>query len=301
MPFIETQDGTDLYVKEWGDGPPVVLIHGWPLSADSWDYQMQALADAGFRAIAYDRRGFGRSDQPGDGYDYDTLADDLADVLEAVDATEDVTLVGFSMGGGEVARFMSRHDGTGVSRVAFISSVVPFLLKADDNPEGVPQSTFDGMTDAMEKDRAAFFGDFFKTFYGEGLLTHPVSPEVLTWSQNTAMMAGLRGTLACAAAFSSTDFRPDLASITVPTLVIHGSSDKTVPIDPTARALAKALPQAQLIEYDGAPHGVLATHQDRVSADLLAFLGHDRSAFFSGVTADNSGVRPDLTTPLAQL
>ena len=301
MPFIETQDGTDLYVKEWGDGPPVVLIHGWPLSADSWDYQMQALADAGFRAIAYDRRGFGRSDQPGDGYDYDTLADDLADVLEAFDATDDVTLVGFSMGGGEVARYMSRHGGAGVSRVALISSVVPFLLQTDDNPDGVPHATFDEMTEAMEADRAAFFGGFFKTFYGEGLLTHPVSPEVLTWSQNTAMMAGLRGTLACAAAFATTDFRPDLASITVPTLVIHGTADKTVPIDPTARALAKALPQAQLIEYDGAPHGVLATHQDRVIADLLGFLGHEQSAEFGAVTADDDGIRPDLTVPLGQL
>lgn len=301
MPFIETQDGTDLYVKEWGDGPPVVLIHGWPLSADSWDYQMQALADAGFRAIAYDRRGFGRSDQPGDGYDYDTLADDLADVLEAVDATEDVTLVGFSMGGGEVARYMSRHDGEGVSRVAFIASVVPFLLQTGDNPDGVPQSIFDGMAEGMEKDRAAFFTGFFKSFYGEGLLSHPVSPEILTWSHNTAMMAGLRGTLACAEAFASTDFRPDLASITVPTLIVHGSADKTVPIDPTARALAAALPNATLIEYDGAPHGVLATHQDRISADLLAFLGHEPSAFFGEATANDNGIRPDLTVPLAQL
>ncbi len=301
MPYIETQDGTELYVKIWGEGPPVVLIHGWPLSADSWDYQMQAIADAGFTAIAYDRRGFGRSEQSGDGYEYDTLADDLADVLEAVDATDDITLVGFSMGGGEVARYMSRHKGAGVSRVALIASVVPFMLQTDDNPDGVPQSVFDGMTDAMETDRAAFFADFFKTFYGDGLLTHPVSKEVRDWSQNTAMQAGLRGTLACAGAFSSTDFRPDLESITVPTLVIHGTADKTVPIDPTARAVAKALPQAQLIEYDGAPHGLLATHQERVIADLLSFLGHEQSAFFSEATADDNGVRPDLITPVAML
>ncbi len=301
MPYIETQDGTELYVKMWGEGPPVILIHGWPLSADSWDYQMQALADAGFTAIAYDRRGFGRSDQPGDGYDYDTLADDLADVMEAVDATDDVTLVGFSMGGGEVARYMSRHDGAGVARVALIASVVPFMLKTDDNPNGVPQSTFDGMTRGMETDRAAFFADFFKTFYGDGLLSHPVSKEVRDWSQNTAMAAGLRGTLACAAAFASTDFRSDLVAITVPTLIIHGTDDKTVPIDATARAAAKALPQARLIEYDGAAHGLLATHQDRVSGDLLAFLGHDRSAEFGSITADEEGVRPDLTAVVGQL
>jgi non-heme chloroperoxidase len=301
MPFIETQDGTDLYVKQWGDGPPVVLIHGWPLSADSWDYQMQALADAGFRAIAYDRRGFGRSDQPGDGYDYDTLSDDLADVLEAADATDDVTLVGFSMGGGEVARYMSRHGGAGVSRVALIASVVPYLLKTDDNPDGVPQSTFDEMTEQMESDRAAFFTSFFKQFYGEGFLIRPVSQEVLDWSRNTAMMAGLRGTLACANAFATTDFRADLPSITVPTLVIHGTSDKNVPIDPTAREVIKALPQAQIIEYDGEPHGILATAQDRVCADLLAFLGQDRSALFGSATADDMGERPDLTTPVGML
>lgn len=301
MPFIETQDGTDLYVKEWGDGPPVVLIHGWPLSADSWDYQMQALADAGFRAIAYDRRGFGRSDQPGDGYDYDTLADDLADVLEAFDATENVTLVGFSMGGGEVARYMSRHAGQGVSRVALIASVVPYMLQTDDNPDGVPQSVFDGMTADMKEDRAAFFSTFFKQFYGEGFLSRPVSQELLEWSRNTAMAAGLRGTLACAEAFATTDFRPDLSSITVPTLILHGTADKTVPIDATARAVAKAVPQAKLIEYDGEPHGILATAQQRVIDDLLGFLGSDRSAAFSATVADESGQRPDLMPPVGSI
>ncbi len=301
MPMIETQDGTELYVKLWGEGPPVVLIHGWPLSADSWDSQMQALADAGFTAIAYDRRGFGRSDQPGDGYDYDTLADDLADVLEACDATDDVTLVGFSMGGGEVARYMSRHDGAGVSRVALIASVVPFLLQTDDNPDGAPQSVFDGMLEGIEKDRAGFFGTFFPAFYGQGVLTHPVSSETIDWSRQVAMMAGLRGTLACVDSFATTDFRPDLASITVPTLVIHGTADKTVPIDPTARAVAKALPNATLIEYDGAAHGLLATHAERINADLLAFLGSDPAARFIGAAADDNGDLPDLTAPVGQL
>lgn len=272
MPYIETRDETEIYVKEWGDGPPVVLIHGWPLSADSWDYQMQALADSGFRAIAYDRRGFGRSDQPSGGYDYDTLADDLADVLESVGATQDVTLVGFSMGGGEVARYMSRHAGAGVIRIALIASVVPYMLQTANNPEGVPQATFDDMAAKMQADRAAFFASFFKQFYGEGLISRPVSQQVIDWSRGVAMSAGLRGTLACAQAFASTDFRPDLAAINVPALILHGTADQTVPIDATARAAARALPHATLIEYEGEAHGLLASAQQRVIDDLLAFL-----------------------------
>lgn len=272
MPMIETRDGTRLYAKTWGSGPPVVLIHGWPLSGDSWDPVSHALADAGFRAIAYDRRGFGRSDQPSGGYDYDTFADDLADVITAMDASQNATLVGFSMGGGEIARYLSRHGGQGVSRVALVSSVVPYLLKTEDNPDGVPQATFDEMTEGMLTDRAKFFTGFFKDFYGVGMLTQPVSDEVLQLSWATAMQAGLRPTLAAAKAFSTTDFRPDLASFTVPTLVIHGSSDKTVPIDPTGRALARAVPHATLLEYDGEPHGVFATQQDRLIRDLLDFV-----------------------------
>ena len=160
MPFIQTRDKTQLFVKEWGTGRPVILMHGWPLSADSWDDQAMAIADAGMRAIAYDRRGFGRSEQPFTGYDYDTLADDLADVIAATKA-EDASIVGFSMGGGEVARYMSRHDGKQVKQAGLISSVVPYMLKTDDNPDGVPQETFDEMTAGMKADRAAFFADFF--------------------------------------------------------------------------------------------------------------------------------------------
>ena len=274
MPMIETDDGTALYLKEWGNGPPVVLIHGWPLSADSWDDQAMALAEHGYRVIAYDRRGFGRSDQPWDGYDYDTLADDLAAVIEACDAANPA-LVGFSMGGGEVARYLTRHgggEGGGVRKVALISSVVPFLLQTPDHPEGAPQSVFDEMTDGIEKDRADFFKGFFKDFYGIGLISHPVSDAHLEWSSQIALQAGLKGTIDCLTAFSSTDFRPDLAAFTMPTLIIHGTDDKTVPIDITARAAAKAIPHAQLIEYDGAAHGLLASHKDSVTADLIAFL-----------------------------
>jgi len=273
MNRIEARDGTQLYVKTVGTGRPVVLIHGWPLSADSWDPQMIALAEAGYRAIAYDRRGFGRSDQPPTGYDYDTFADDLADVMQAAGAAENVALVGFSMGGGEVARYMSRHDGKGVSQAALVSSVVPYLLKADDNPDGVPQSVFDGMTQGMRKDFRQFFKDFFKTFYGVGMLSHPVSDAELEWAWMTSQMAGQYPVLQAAKAFSTTDFRPDLTSLTVPTLVIHGTGDQIVPIDLTSRVVAKQVPSARLIEYDGEPHAVFATQKDRLTQDLLEFLG----------------------------
>ncbi|WP_294325283.1 alpha/beta hydrolase [uncultured Sphingomonas sp.] len=273
MPYVKTRDGTSLFVKDWGQGRPVVLIHGWPLSADSWDPQAMALADAGYRVIAYDRRGFGRSDQPWSGYDYDTLSDDLADVLKETGVTDDIALIGFSMGGGEVARYMSRHGGKGVTRAGFIGSVVPYMLQTDDNPDGVPQDQLQEIADNIKADRPKFFRSFFDQFYGVGFITSPVSEEVLDLSWNTAMLAGLKPTLACAESFGTTDFRPDLPSITVPTLVIHGTSDQTVPIDATGRALAKALPQATLIEYDGAPHGLFATESDRLTEDLLSFLG----------------------------
>lgn len=272
MRMIQTRDGTELYVKVWGDGRPVVLIHGWPLSSDSWDPISHALANAGFKAIAYDRRGFGRSEQPSGGYDYDTFADDLADVMEATGATADAALVGFSMGGGEVARYLTRHGRAAVNQVVLIGSVVPYLPKDESNPDGVPQEVFEQMTEGLVQDRAHFFTHFFKDFYGVGWIDRPVSPEVLHQSWQTAMQAGLRPTLAAARAFAGTDFRPDLASFTVPTLVIHGTADKTVPIDPTAREVARKVPQAQLVEYVGEAHGLFATQQERLKEDLLAFL-----------------------------
>ena len=280
MHMIETRDGTHLYAKVWGEGRPVVLIHGWPLSADSWDPVSHALADAGFKAIAYDRRGFGRSQQPSGGYDYDTFADDLADVMAARGADADVALVGFSMGGGEVVRYMARHGGKGVSQAALIGAVTPRMLRDETNPDGVPQETFDDMANAMLEDRAHFLRGFLKDFYGVGLLAKPVSEEVLQSSWNTAMQAGLRPTLLAAQAFASTDFRPDLPHMTVPTLVIHGTADKTVPIEATGREMARRLANAVLIEYDGEPHGLFATQTRRLIGDLLTFL--------TGATADYS-------------
>jgi non-heme chloroperoxidase len=271
MTYVTATDNTKLYVKDWGTGRPVILMHGWPLSADSWDDQAMALADAGYRAIAYDRRGFGRSEQPWSGYDYDTLADDLANVIEQTGA-KDATIVGFSMGGGEVARYMSRHGGKGVVKAALISSVVPFMLKTGDNPEGVDQSVFDDMTQGMKDDRAKFFAGFFKDFFGVSLVSHPVSAEMIEWARSVSMQAGLKPTLACAKAFATTDFRPNLAAFKVPTLIIHGTDDKTVPIDGSGRAAAKGIANSTLIEYDGAPHGLFATHKERFTKDLLAFV-----------------------------
>ena len=274
MPYLTTPDKTEIYFKDWGQGRPVILLHGWPLSSDSWDDQAMAIADAGYRAIAYDRRGFGRSSQPWSGYDYDTLADDLACVIEQT-GSKDATLVGFSMGGGEVARYMSRHQGKSVIKAALVSSVVPFMLRTPDNPKGSDRSVFDGMTKGIEEDRAKFFGGFFKDFFGVNMISHPTSAEQLEWARSVSMQASLKATLACAAAFATTDFRPDLPAFNVPTLVIHGTEDKTVPIDASGRAAAKGIAQSSLLEYEGAPHGLFATEKRRLTGDLLKFLGDE--------------------------
>ena len=296
MPMITTRDGTELYTKVWGEGRPVVLIHGWPLSSDSWDPVSHALAENGFKAIAYDRRGFGRSGQPSSGYDYDSFADDLADVMAATGANDDAALVGFSMGGGEIARYLSRHGGRGVTQAALISSVVPCMLQSESNPDGVPQASFDEMTEGMLADRAHFFTGFFKDFYGVGWIDKPVSDEVLRASWATAMQAGLRPTLAAARAFASTDFRPDLASFTLPTLVIHGTADKTVPIEATAREVGRRVPHAQLVEYSGEAHGVFATQTARLTQDLLAFLEgrplENRQEVIDAMTAQAMAIQP---------
>lgn len=272
MHYVTTADKTKLYVKDWGSGRPVILLHGWPLSSDSWDDQAMALAEAGHRAISYDRRGFGRSSQPWTGYDYDTLADDLAAVIEQTGA-QDALLVGFSMGGGEVARYMSRHGGKSVAQTALVSSVVPYMLQTSDNPDGTEQATFDKMAQGINEDRAKFFGAFFKDFFGVGMVSHPVSDELLQWARSISMKASLKATLACAKAFATTDFRPDLAAFKVPTLIIHGTDDKTVPIDAASRAAAKGITQSTLVEYEGAPHGLFATEKKRLTKDLLDFLG----------------------------
>jgi non-heme chloroperoxidase len=288
MTYVATNDAdTKLYVKQWGprDGKPVVLIHGWPLNADSWDDVALMLAEAGFRTIAYDRRGFGRSDQPWGGYDYDTLAEDLDCVIDHCARGRQVALVGFSMGGGEVARYLSKFGSRKVGLAALVASVVPLLARRDDHPDGVAQDQLDGMRADLIDDRFAFLQSFAKQFYGVGFLSKPVSQGVLDATFAMAVMAGSRPTLACMEAFATTDFRADCRAFDVPTLIIHGTSDETVPIDATARAAARAIAQAQLIEYHGAPHGLAVTHKERLARDLIDFLtngsvAEDRQAMF---------------------
>lgn len=271
MPYVTTRDGTSIRYKELGEGRPVILVHGWPLSGDSWDPVMMQLADNGMRAIAYDRRGFGRSDHAPTGYDYDTFADDLADLIGHLGLSENIGLAGFSMGGGEIARYMSRHGGAGVTAAALVSSVVPYMLKTDDNPHGVPDETFKQMTAGMKADFRHFFVDFFKDFYGVGGPGTQVSQEERDWAWATTMKCAQYAAIQSAGAFAYTDFRPDLPHFKVPTLVIHGTEDKTVPIDATGREAAKGIADAQLIEYDNEPHAVFATVTDRLSSDLVTF------------------------------
>lgn len=273
MPYATARDGTRIYYKDWGQGRPVVLCHGWPLSSDTFDDAALSLAEKGYRAIAHDRRGFGRSDQPWGGYDYDTFAEDVAAVLEDAGIGQPVAIAGFSMGGGEVARFLSRQRSHQVSHAVLIGSVVPYLLKSDDHPEGAPKEVFDGMIAGIRADRGEFFRGFFKDFFGTSFLAQPVSDAVLDDAWRQAMNAGLWPTVACVRAFSETDFRPDLEAFTMPTLIVHGIDDRTVPIDLTARAAAKEIPGAQLIEYEDAAHGLFASHKDRLIGDLLGFLG----------------------------
>ncbi|MEO6579924.1 MAG: alpha/beta hydrolase [Sphingomicrobium sp.] len=271
MPKATTTDGTTLYYKDWGTGKPVVLLHGWPLSGDTFDDMAMALAETGYRAIVPDRRGFGRSDQPWNGNDYDTYASDVASILDDAGVSESVALVGFSMGGGEVARFQTKYPGR-TSAAVLISSVVPYMLQTDDNPDGVPQSTFDQMTAGMKQDRAHFFTGFFKDFYGVGMIDKPVSEEVLMNSWRQTMLSGTKNMLDAAKAFATTDFRGDLASFQTPTLVIHGTADKTVPIDATGRVVAKQVPGAKLIEYEGSAHGLFAIEKQRLIDDVTDFL-----------------------------
>ncbi len=271
MPSIVTADRTEIHFKDWGAGQPVILIHGWPLSSDSWDDQAMALAQAGYRAIAYDRRGFGRSSQPWSGYDYDTLADDLAAVIEQT-GVKDAVIVGFSMGGGEVARYMSRHNGKSVVKAALISASLPYRLKTSDNPLGAEQATFDKTALAINDDRPKFLAGFFEQFFAVTAGAQPVSQELLEWSRSVAMQASLKATLSCAKSFTTTDFREELAAFKVPTLLIHGTNDQIVPIDASSRITAKGISQSILLKYEGAPHGLFATHKARLTTDFLDFL-----------------------------
>ncbi len=261
----------EIHYQDLGAGKPVVLIHGWPLSHASWEHQLLELPKHGLRVIAYDRRGFGASSKPWSGYDYDHFADDLKAVLDQLDL-HDVTLVGFSMGGGEVARYMARHNGARVARCVLVSAVTPYLLKSEDNPDGVPGEAFDEIKTALLEDRPAFLGEFVKKFYNVSLLRKPVSEPVLQWSAGLAAPASAKATIDCVDAFSRTDFRADLRALQVPTLIIHGADDQTVPLALSAARMQKYLPHAEYKVYEGAPHGLNVTHKDALNADLLRFI-----------------------------
>ncbi|MBE7158656.1 MAG: alpha/beta hydrolase, partial [Rhodospirillales bacterium] len=230
MAYVIAQDGTEIFYRDLGTGKPVVLIHGWPLSGDPWDKQTNFLVEHGLRVIAYDRRGFGRSGQTASGYDYDTLAADLHILLEKL-GVSDATLVGFSMGGGEVVRYLTRYGTSRVSRAVLVSAVTPYLTKDDSNPDGVDPKTFEDIEQQLRKDRFAFLKDFGPKFYGRSVVHHNVSDPELDWTQSMASTGSLRSTLQTAHSWSTTDFREEMKRITVPVLIIHGTSDHTVPID----------------------------------------------------------------------
>ncbi|MCP9001781.1 alpha/beta hydrolase [Pseudarthrobacter sp. RMG13] len=268
----ENSTDTELYYEDHGSGQPVVLIHGYPLDGSSWEKQTTALLEAGYRVITYDRRGFGKSSKTTSGYDYDTFAADLKTLLESLDVNSAV-LVGFSMGTGEVARYLSTYGSARVARAVFLGSLEPFVLKTGDNPEGVPQDVFDGLTEAVTADRYAFFTQFFKNFYNSDtfLGTPRLSQEVLDASWKIAAGAGAAASVAAQPTWL-TDFRGDIPRIDVPALIVHGTEDNILPIDVTGRRFAKALPSAEYVEIDGAPHGLLWTHAAEVNEALLAFL-----------------------------
>ncbi len=276
MPFIKTiPDATghtvNLFYEDLGMGNPVVFIHGWPLNHEMWEYQLSELPMQNMRCIAYDRRGFGKSDRPLKNYDYDTLADDLKSLLDQLELTN-VTLVGFSMGGGEIARYIGKYGTERIEKVVLISAVTPYMLKTDDNPEGADKSAFDEMVQKISEDRPAFFTAFGKKFYGVDLFHQPVSQPMLDWNQSLCMMSSAVATMDCVRSFSETDFRKDVLKIKVPTLIIHGDADNIVPVTAGKRTSA-LLTHATYIEYEGTPHGLFITDKERLNADLIYFIG----------------------------
>jgi non-heme chloroperoxidase len=281
MPYVtvgkENSGNIDLYYEDHGQGRPVLLVHGWPLSGASWEKQVPVLLEAGHRVITYDRRGFGDSSRPVSGYDYDTFAEDLDKLITKLDL-RDITLAGFSMGGGEVARYLGKHGSQRVSRAIFISSVPPFLVKTSDNPEGVDSSVFDGIKQAISADRPAFLSKFFADFYNVDLLRGKrISDQVVQLSWNIGAVASPKGTLDCVSAWL-TDFRKDLQSIKVPTLVIHGDADRILPIAATGKRTHELIKGSKLVVVEGGPHGITWTHAEQVNQALMEFLGEKKSA-----------------------
>ena len=271
MPTITTQDGTHIYYKDWGTGQPVVFSHGWPLSSDAWEDQMVFLGAHGFRCIAHDRRGHGRSSQPWNGNEMDTYADDLSELVEALDLKNAVH-VGHSTGGGEVVRYIARHGSKRVAKVVLIGAVTPLMLKTEANPDGLPMDVFDGIRASVLGDRSQFFKDLTLPFYGANRPDAKVSQGLRDSFWLQGMQAGFKGVIDCIKAFSETDFTEDLKAIEVPVLILHGDDDQIVPIGASAVPASKLLKNAKLKIYKGGAHGMCSTQKDDVNADLLAFL-----------------------------
>jgi peroxiredoxin len=268
---VDAEPATELFYTDVGEGQPIVLIHGWPLSHRMWESQINALVDAGYRCIAYDRRGFGDSGKPNGGYDYDTFASDLNDLILALDLN-DVVLVGFSMGGGEVARYLGTYGTERVVKAALLGAVPPFLLQTEDNPHGAPQTLFDGMIAGVKHDRLAFLDAFFTNFYNTDITYDGVPADLVPYSKSLAWPAMPMATQECITAFGTTDFRDDLTHFTIPTLVVHGDADRIVPIDISGRMSAAAIEGSRFEVLAGAPHGFAATHPAQLNAILLDFL-----------------------------
>jgi len=273
MSTITSKDGTQIYYKDWGTGPAVTFSHGWPLNADAWDGQMLFLAQRGFRVVAHDRRGHGRSGQASSGNDMNGYADDLAAVIETLDL-RNATLVGHSTGGGEVVRYIGRHGTKRVAKAVLIAAVPPLLLRTAANPEGLPLEVFDSIRASVAKDRSQYYRDLAIQFYGANRPGAQVSHGVLDQFWLWSMQSGLKNAYESVKAFSETDFVADLKKIDVPTLILHGEDDQIVPVNDSARKSARLIKGAKEIYYPGAPHGLTATHQDQINADLLTFLRH---------------------------
>jgi non-heme chloroperoxidase len=271
MGTYTTKDGVDIFFKDWGAGVPVVFSHGWPLNADTWDVQLELVASHGYRAIAHDRRGHGRSSQPWDGNDMDTYADDLAGLIERLDL-RDAVLVGHSTGGGEVARYLGRHGTARVARVVLLGAVPPLMVQTEANPEGLPIEVFDGLRAGVAGDRSQFYKDLSAAFFGANRDGSSVSQGKRDEFWLQSMQVGIHGALECIAAFSETDFTEDLKAIDVPTLIVHGDDDQIVPIGASARKSAQLVPDATLKVHAGAPHGLVGEHEEQFNAELLAFL-----------------------------
>jgi non-heme chloroperoxidase len=271
MGAITTKDGTEIFYKDWGEGQPVVFSHGWPLNADAWDDQALLVASNGFRAIAHDRRGHGRSSQPWNGNELDTYADDLAELFEALDLN-DAILVGHSTGGGEVTRYIGRHGTSRVAKALLLGAIPPLMLKTDANPEGTPIEAFDEIRDGVRTDRSQFYKDLSAPFYGANREGSTVSQGVRDAFWLWSMQVGLKGAYDCIKAFSETDLTEDLKKIDVPTLIVHGDDDQIVPIGASAEKSSKLVADSTLKVYPGAPHGLFATHKDEFNSELLDFI-----------------------------